>query len=114
VAAVDLVDAIIPALTVDSRLSKAEILGLVRTVFDMDPNALQAATIPVKASRDSAHLELDQPAAGRAIQWLLAVQPPVHEAPDVGPPSTTLPPPPSTVLSPPPTPTLAPPACPEG
>jgi LCP family protein required for cell wall assembly len=105
VSAVDLVDAIIPALTVDSELSKAEILGLVRTVFEMDPNAVQAATIPVRASADGVHLNLDQPAAGQAIQSFLAsTPPPAHAA--TGLPTTTLPPPP--------TPTLPPPACPEG
>jgi LCP family protein required for cell wall assembly len=105
VSAVDLVDAIIPALTVDSHLSKAEILGLVRTVFEMDPNSLQAETIPVRASADGAHLNLDQPAATQAIQSFLASKPPpAHGA--AGLPTTTLPPPP--------TPTLPPPACQEG
>jgi LCP family protein required for cell wall assembly len=103
-AAVDLVDAIIPALTVDSRLSKAEILRLVRTVFDMDPNALQAMTIPVKASADGAHVVLDQPAAAQALQSFVdGRQPSPGNGTD-----------PTTTLPPPPTPTLPPPACPKG
>jgi LCP family protein required for cell wall assembly len=104
-AAVDVVDSIIPALTVDSRLSKAEILGLVRTVFEMDPNALQAMTIPVTPTADGAHLVLDQPAAAKAVAAFLVVAPPRH-ADVTGPPSTTRPAPP--------TPTVAPPPCPEG
>jgi LCP family protein required for cell wall assembly len=104
-AAVDLVDSIVPALTVDSRLGKAEILGLVRIVFDMDPNALQSATIPVTPSADGAHLELDQPAAAQAVDAFLAgKQPP--RADGTGLPTTT--------IAPSPTPTLPPPACPEG
>lgn len=105
VAAVHLVDSIIPALTVDSRLGKAEILGLVRTVFDMNPNALQAMTVPIKPAADGAHLDLDQPAAANAVAGFLGDQHP-EGRPDVAGATTT--------SIPTPTPTLAPPACPEG
>ncbi len=105
VAAVDVVDAIIPALTVDRGLGKAELLGLVRTVFEMDPNALQAATIPVEASSDGAHVVLDQPAAGQALQSFIEGRRP-SAAGDGTDATTTVPPPP--------TPTLPPPACPKG
>jgi hypothetical protein len=77
----------------------------VNPIRELDPNSLQAATIPVRASEDGAHLNLDQPAATKAIQSFLASKPPpAHGA--TGRPTTTLPPPP--------TPTLPPPACQEG
>ncbi len=103
-AAVDLVDAIVPALTVDSQLTKGEILSLVRTVFEMDPNSLQAMTIPIKPSADGAHVELDQPAATQAVDAFLAGR--RGSAGNGSDPTTTVPPPP--------VPTLPPPACREG
>ncbi len=69
VAAVRLADAIIPALTVDSTFTRAEILGLVRNLIDVDPATLQLSTLPVQAASgpDAAHLALMQPDADQAL-----------------------------------------------
>lgn len=66
-AAVDLVDALIPALTVDSQFTRAELLGLVRVIRNVDPADLQLATVPVQAAPDGAHVVLAQPAADEAF-----------------------------------------------
>lgn len=67
VKAVRLVDALIPGLVVDSEFSRAEILGLVRTLMDVDPASMQLGTVPVEASLDGAHLVLLKPAADQAL-----------------------------------------------
>jgi hypothetical protein len=66
-AAIDLVDAVIPALTVDSQFTKAEILGLARVLRNVNPAELQLSTVPVQAAPDGAHVVLAQPAADEAF-----------------------------------------------
>ncbi len=66
-AAVRLADAVIPALTLDQGFSRAEILGLVRTLAHVDPATLQLGTLPVRPAPDGAHVVLAPPDAGAAL-----------------------------------------------
>jgi LCP family protein required for cell wall assembly len=83
IAAVRIVDRLAQALVVDSHFSEGEIIGLTRAVFDLDPNALQAATIPVKGAGDGAHLELAEPDATYALAPFLGREAPAHPLPPV-------------------------------
>jgi LCP family protein required for cell wall assembly len=64
---VRIVDRLAQALVIDSQFGKGEVLRLARSLFDVAPDGLDLATIPVQASSDGAHLELAQPAASDAL-----------------------------------------------
>lgn len=77
VGAVRFVDAIIPALTVDSAFSRAEILGLVRILARVSPNDLSLATMPVRPAADGARVVQAQPEAEQALAPFRGETPPV-------------------------------------
>lgn len=67
VAAVRLVDALIPALTIDVHFGKQEILGLVRALVGIDPGTAQLSTLPIQAAPDGATFMLREPDAETAL-----------------------------------------------
>jgi LCP family protein required for cell wall assembly len=67
IAAVQLADAIIPAVTVDSELGRGEIVDLVRILARVNPRDLQLETLPVQAAPDGARVELQPADADQAL-----------------------------------------------
>jgi LCP family protein required for cell wall assembly len=66
-AAVQLADAIIPAVTVDSAFGRGELVDLVRILARVNPRDLQLATLPVQAAPDGVHVELEPADADQAL-----------------------------------------------
>ncbi|MGZ4690173.1 MAG: LCP family protein [Acidimicrobiia bacterium] len=91
-AAVRVVDAVIPALKIDSRFTKSEIFGFVRALIGVDPGTAQLSTLPVQTASDGTTVVLRQPDAETAL------------APFKAGPTPTGPPPPGIAGQPSPAP----------